>query len=190
MVDGPQVRYRINARDEITFVDDGWRRFADSNDAAEFVDSDVIGHPLWDFITDETTRELYAQMIARARLGRPAQFTFRCDSPSVRRLLEMSIASVGAGAVEFATSTLQLDSRSPMALLARDTLRSAKFIRACAWCSRIDVGGGEEVWVEVEVATMQLGLMEGGPMPRMSHGICESCLRKIEHTIEDMGAAV
>ena len=38
MVDGPQVRYRINERDEITFVDEGWRRFADSNDAAEFVE--------------------------------------------------------------------------------------------------------------------------------------------------------
>ena len=189
MVDGPQVRYRINARDEIISVDEGWRRFADSNDAAEFVDSDVIGHPLWDFITDETTRALYAKLIARARLGTPAQFTFRCDSPSARRLLEMSIASVGAGAVEFATSTLQLDFRSPSALLARDTLRSAEFIRACAWCSRIDIGIDEELWVDVEVATTQLGLMEGGPMPRMSHGICESCLKAIEHRLVT-GAAV
>ncbi len=77
-----------------------------------------------------------------------------------------------------------------MALLARDTLRSAKFIRACAWCSRIDIGIDVELWVDVEVATAQLGLMEGGPMPRMSHGICESCLQTMEVKLQQMGAAV
>ncbi len=188
MSDGLHVRYRINARDEIIHLDEGWRRFAIDNDAAEFFDTDVVGRPLWDFITDETTRRLYSQIIARVRAGSVAQFTLRCDGPGCRRMLEMTIRSAGTEIVEFATRTARAERRPPMSLLARDTVRTDEFIRACAWCNRIEVGVG--VWAEVEEATQQLGLFEGAQMPQMSHGICESCLEQMDGMLASMPEAV
>jgi hypothetical protein len=137
------VRYRINERDEIIFVNEAWDRFAQANDGAETMTNKGLGRILWDFIPDGTTRELYQQIVALARQGRHPLFKLRCDSPSCKRHLEMTIHAIGTDIIEFATQSLQLEDRAPIALLARGTPRSAQFLRIFAWCNRIDIGFDE-----------------------------------------------
>jgi hypothetical protein len=181
------VRYRINDRDEITFVDGAWDRFAETNDGAEIVGNKVLGRILWDFISDGVTRQLYQQIVARVRQGHQAQFKLRCDSPSCKRHLEMTIHAAGTDIIEFATQSLQVEDRPPMALLARGTPRSTELLRACAWCNRIDVGSDE--WTEVEVAVERLKLFEVGRMPQLTHGICEACFATMTSTLDDLMAS-
>ena len=96
--------------------------------------------------------------------------------------------SAGPGSVEFASSTARLEPRRTVSLLVRGAVRSADFIRACASCNRIDIGAG--VWANAEEAVTELWLLEGGQMPHLSHGICQSCLEKMEGTRARMAAAV
>lgn len=180
------VRYHINDRDEIIFVDEAWDRFAKSNDVAELGANRVLGRVLWDFISDRVTRELYQQIVARVRQGRQAQFKLRCDGPSCKRHLEMTIHATGRNTVEFVTHSLQEEDRPAVALLARDTPRSREYLRVCAWCNRIKVGS--DAWKEVEVAVERLGLFQVGRMPRLTHGLCPACFATMSSTLDDLKA--
>jgi hypothetical protein len=111
--------YKINSQDEIVFVSDDWNAFAADNDGEAVLSPLVLGQPLWRFITDATTRKLYQQVLVRARAGHPIQFTYRCDSPTHRRLMEMVVTQHDDGLVEFATRTL-LDEVRPAVAARRE----------------------------------------------------------------------
>lgn len=182
------VRYRINANDEIVFVDEAWLRFAAANDVeARFMNS-VIGRSLWDFISDRSTRDLYKQIIGRVRDGGVAQFTLRCDGPTCRRVLEMVIHACENGEIEFATSAQQLTDRDHVALLDHRAMHSEALLRSCAWCNRIDVGNSN--WVEVEEATDRLRLFELDVTPTLTHGICDDCLKSMTELLDAMPAGL
>jgi hypothetical protein len=186
-MDKPGLRYRINARDEIVFVDEAWDRFALENDGAEVVRERVLGRPLWDFITDGLTRQVYQKIVAHVRNGRTVAFTFRCDGPSCKRLLAMTISAGEQGSVEFATRQLDVQPRERASLLDRRLLRSEEFLRACAWCNRISVG--PERWAEAEDAVKELRLFEFERMPALTHGICEPCFDRMSAMVDDEPAA-
>lgn len=180
------VRYRIDDRDTIVFVDETWDRFAESNDGAEITSSLILGRSLWDFISDEATLQLYQHLVARIRQGRQAKFDFRCDSPSCRRHLAMTIHALPAGSIEFSTQCLRIEERPPMALLARGTTRSVESLRVCAWCNRIDLSSAE--WLEVEVAVERLKLFESSQLPQLTHGMCMACFARMSSTLDDLKA--
>ena len=180
------ARYAIDADDKICFVDEGWRQFAEENDGSELAQPAIIGQLLWNHISDETTRKLYQQIVARVRKGQVARFRLRCDGPEFRRLLEMTISSAANGNVEFETSIVQIEARAPLALLSRATPRSNELLRVCAWCTRVDVSAGSNDWVEVEEAVDRLRLFELEKAPQLTHGICEVCLESMTKTMENM----
>lgn len=177
------VRYQINDQDEIVFVDAAWDQFAVSNDGEELVADGILGRVLWDFISDEVTRQLYQQIVARVRHGNRIIFKLRCDSPSYRRHLEVRVQVTPAGNVEFATRTLKIEERSPIALLSKRIPRSSDLIRTCSWCNRIHVDSGE--WMEVEDAVQQLGIFDAANMPQLTHGMCEDCYASINSSLAD-----
>jgi len=51
----------------------------------------------------------------------------------------------------------------------------------CGWCKKVEVDGR---WFEAEAAVNLLGLFELPLMPRLSHGICPECYRKMNKLIE------
>ncbi len=177
------VRYQINDQDEIVFVDEAWDQFAVSNDGDEVIANSVLGRVLWDFISDEVTRQLYRQIVARVRQGNHTQYKLRCDSPSCRRQMEMTIQATETGHIEFVTRILKEEVRSPPALLARETPRSSEWIRACSWCNRIEVES--EIWMEVESAVEHLGIFDETGAPQVTHGMCEDCLARINSSLGD-----
>jgi hypothetical protein len=183
------IRYAIDAADKICFVDDAWGLFADANDGADLSRSAMVGRSLWDCITDHATRTLYQQVVARVRQGQLAEFTLRCDGPSCRRLLQMTIRSAANGVVEFETRTVQVIPRTPQSLLDRGTPRSTALVRSCAWCNRINVGTTASEWVEVEDAVERLRLFERELAPQLTHGICETCLEGMMGVIRKLEAS-
>lgn len=180
------VRYTINERDELTSVGGAWDRFAIANGGSQLVGDGVIGRVLWKFISDEHTRYLYRQIVARVRLGQLARFTLRCDAPSSRRLLEMVVEQHATGEVEFATQSLHVDAREPSPLFSPESPHSDELVRACSWCNRIEVDA--EHWAELEVAVAALKLFEQVKMPMLSHGICGACFEIMARNLGDMGA--
>ncbi len=185
----PDIRYTIDAHDVIKAVSDSWYPFAVDNEGNQLSNTDVIGRSLWDFIKDSPTREIYRKMIARVRQGRRTQFTLRCDGPTERRLLSMTVTRQLLDEIEFETKVLKLEHRDAVPLLMNEVPRSTALVRICAWCNLVDVGDDTtSEWVEVEVAMERLRLFERDQMPKLSHGICDACLVKMMQEVESPSA--
>lgn len=175
-----EIHYRVNDRDEIVFVNEAWDTFASANSGEHLTALQVLGRPLWGFITDGTTRVLYQDILARVRSGRSLQFVLRCDSPECRRLLEMQVSHGRDDVTDFRIRTLSREARQPQLLFASDRPHSEELLRVCGWCKKVDTGG---CWVEVEEAVSSLRLFERPRLPGVTHGICEDCYSR-------MGAAM
>lgn len=181
---GGEVRYRVNEQDEIVFVSDAWARFAAANRGDQsLAPPRVLGHPLWDFISDPTTRHLYRDILARVRRGVPVRFTFRCDSPDCRRHMEMEVLAGPGDTIEFRSRTVAEELRPPQPLFERDRPHSERFVRVCSWCKKVDVGGQ---WVEVEEAVGHLGLFHEPLLPQLTHGICDACHARMVAVLGEM----
>jgi hypothetical protein len=169
------VHYRIDGNDHVIFVDDGWSDVATRDAAPELASPHVLGRSLWSFVSDATTIQLYRQIISRVRDGRTARFSVRCDGPSARRVVELSIETTpqSTGHVDFRTRTISNVQRAWVPLLARDVVRSDDMVRSCSWCNRIEVRRGD--WVDVEVATHRLRLFDREHQPQLTHGMCTAC---------------
>lgn len=175
--------WRIDDRDVITYVNDAWDRFALANEGGAARSGSVLRRSLWSFIVDEITRELYRSLLARVRLlNREATFSLRCDSPSMRRLLEMRVLPLEDDAVEFRTRLLERQPRpaQPIASPSPPAHDAREPIRACGWCKKIFVDGG---WVEIEEAVRRLELFHRAPMPPITHGICDVCRQAMLETL-------
>jgi hypothetical protein len=176
--------YLLDADDRIVGVNAAWTAFAVDNDGdPSLLPPTILGRRLWDQITDETTRQLYARLLERVRTGAaPPPIRIRCDSPAERRLLEMTLVARPAGAVEVRTRAIRIEGRANVELLDREARRSERLLRICSWCGRIPSDGGGR-WLEVEEAMSALGLFEGDAFPRLSHGICEDCRKRVEEAL-------
>lgn len=176
-MDIPNTVYRINENDQITFVNDQWTQFALANDAPELAGNNVLSSDFWTFITDDTTRFLYGQLVKRAREGYKIQFQFRCDSADLRRDVEMRMSRHPSGEVEFDVRVLSVVPREPYDILYRRAKRSEDFIDACSWCNRIKLDN--ETWAEIDQAMEMVGAFKGDFVPQLSHGICGDCYTKM-----------
>lgn len=172
--------YRVDQHDVIVFVDSEWDRFDAANDGQGIASSSVLGRPLWDFVGDSTTRQLYRNLLQRVRDDRQLRFNFRCDSPDRRRLMEMEMAPEELGGVQFRTRTVSETERATQALWDRRENRSGDLVVACGWCKKIQVEGA---WEEIEDAVTHLRLFEHGLLPAITHGICEECHQAVLATL-------
>jgi hypothetical protein len=59
-----EVVYQLNERDEITYVNEGWCSFARANNAADLSPENVLHRPLWGYVSDLTTLQLYRDLLA------------------------------------------------------------------------------------------------------------------------------
>lgn len=180
MTGSNDIIYRLNKQDEIFFVNEAWDRFAGANAGEGLASSRVFHRPLWDFITDVTTCELYRQILKQVRAGRPICFTFRCDSPTCRRQMAMEIHNGKDGTVEFRTHTLSDEEREAVPSMAANAVRSDEMLRVCGWCKKVAVSSS---WEEVEVAVERLQLFERKIFPSLTHGICEACYQSLIRTL-------
>ena len=180
----PTIRYRVDSKNQLISVSDEWIAFAAENDGESVAPDLVLGKNLLAAISDLTLRQLYLQLVALARLGRPARFRFRCDSPGFRRLFEMTIRGQEGGVVEFSSVLLESESRPEVALFDFHQPRNESFLRVCSWCQRIAVGTS---WLPVEEAVDRLGLMHQPTLPSLTHGICEKCNSEMLAAIAKLG---
>jgi hypothetical protein len=166
--------WAIDGADKIVRVNDAWLAFALENTAPQLTASLVLNQPIWRFIQGQETSYLYQQIFRRVRAGKaPVKFPFRCDSPDCRRFMEMQLAQLPGGAIQFTAHILREEWRDPIDLLDASRNRSGDFVTVCSWCKKINIPG--RGWGEVEAAIAPLDLFGHHSMPRMTHTICDSC---------------
>ncbi len=171
--------HRIDAGLCISFVCPEWLAFASENGYDTSAQAE-LGRPLFSAIVDEETRHLYKVLIQRARSSRhPLEFSYRCDSPDRRRWMRMQMRYLAdSDEVEFASRLLRTEERPHMPLIALDHKRpvSERMLSMCSWCKSVLA---EQAWVEVEEAVRQLRIFASDAMPRISHGICPDCSKRL-----------
>lgn len=171
-----ELAYQIDAADVIVEVSPAWDEFARAAAAPLASAAQVLGRPLWEFIADTTSRQLYAQLLRAVRDGGVARFALRCDGPGCRRKLEMTITAVTADRVEFRTRELSVEPRPDQPLFDPASPHDGRMLRACSWCNRLDAGGR---WLEVEDAVRELGYFTQPRLPTLTHGICPDCYARL-----------
>jgi hypothetical protein len=180
------VAYVLDAEDRVTAVDEAWNAFAVAEGAPQLTRGRIIGRPFAASIADAHTREICGLLFHAARqTGRQMVVPFRCDSPTVRRFMQLTIQPRSGGVLCMSTSLLREEPRPAVALLDDTAPRGEDLVRICGWCKRVPLPGGE--WVEVEHAMRELGLLERSTLPRLSHGICPACSVRLEAQLETLG---
>ena len=164
------VCYTIDASDIVTEVGGAWSRCAIEGNAAELV-AGALGRPLWDFISDSTTRQIYHDLLERVRVGRQAEFPYRCDDITVRREMVMRIRPLDRGRVHF-ESTVVAESRYPNTTVPATHDARPPFTRICSWCKKVALGDG---WLELDAAIERLELFATPPNAGITHAMCPSC---------------
>jgi hypothetical protein len=166
------IAYSLDDRNRIVRVNAAWTRFALDNDAPELAPEYVLERSILDFLGDTTTCQIYLDLLARVRQGIPARFSIRCDSPGLRRHVQLTVTAVNSGLVDFRSLVLAMEPRAVQRVWDRRIERDERQLRTCAWCKRVHVGGE---WLEIEHALATLGIFELEPLPTVTHGICDEC---------------
>lgn len=177
MQDFTEIYYVIDAEDHLVSVCPGWLEFAVKNEGDGLEPAHVVGRSLWDFITDDPTRELYEAVLEHVRSGSNTDLVLRCDAPECRRLIEMIVTRQPNGNVEFKTVLLASKVRSPQRLLARSTPRTAQHVMVCSWCDLVNVD--VDKWFEVEAAMDYLRLADETELPMIEPVVCPACYAKV-----------
>jgi hypothetical protein len=175
------IVYWIDPDDAIVRVNAAWTQFAIENDAPELTPDRVVSASLWACMGgDAATKGLYAALLERVRAGAEATFPFRCDSPGLRRYLEMVVKQDG-GLVRFESQLLRSESRPGQRILQRGIPRGDRWLKICSWCKRVEASGG---WLDMEAALAQLTPFADEAMPGLTHGLCPACADSMHEAIE------
>ena len=166
--------YAIDASDRICRIEGDWDGFARDNRAPELTRGRVLGSSFWQFIEGFETAEIHRLLFSGVReRGVRVRLPFRCDTPWLRRDMEMVVCPGADDGIEIASTVLAVKPRPYVALLDAAARRSTQLVKICSWCKKIAVPSGG--WVEVEEAVRDLKLLVLPPVPQMTHGMCEAC---------------
>jgi hypothetical protein len=175
MMPEPSERYvyRIDASDRITFVSPEWLRFAEANEAPELTEANVVGKPIWCFITGTDSCNFYKVLYRNLRFRRSAiTIPFRCDSPTVVRQMNLTLRPLPGEAIECEGVLLDAKIREPITILFRWAIRSDESIPICSLCRRLAV---QDEWVELREAVVRKRLTNTAPVPRLEETVCPMC---------------
>ena len=169
-----EIIYRIDETNCITYLSPGWFNFAAKNGAADLKADQIIGRPLLSFISGNSTRQLFSLILDHVRRSHwSLEFPFRCDSPTLRRFMEITITPLDQFHLEFRCCTIKEELRSRAPLFEKEEPPTEPLLRMCSWCKKVAIPSGK--WVEVEEAVRELHLFEHQPFPQVTHGICMNC---------------
>jgi hypothetical protein len=175
------VIYHLDAQAHIVYVNDSWARFARQAGAEALSESKVIGRSLWSFIKDPAVRHIYKILYDRILSGsRPSiRLNFRCDTPDIRRFMEMELKplAAGGGRIEVSCRTLREEARSSVEV-TNTQASSAQLLTMCSICKGVHDSEGSS-WQEIEDVLRQHGPMDGDAPILVSHTVCESCQRTL-----------
>ena len=137
----PQViEYRIDHHDRILQVSDSWRRFAVENNAPVKV-LEAVGDSLWDHIYDSGTQDLYSLLLDSVRLSQqPLSFPYRCDSPSVKRFMAMTMVCEPLEEVLFHSEVVALEPLSHEISVTNWSALRIREVHICSSCRKVKVG--------------------------------------------------
>jgi hypothetical protein len=171
------VCYEIDGQDVIRSVNEAWLQFAVANGANRLGLDDVLGRCLWDYIPDPDTLALYRMLVGHVReSGRNVGFTYRCDSPDLRRVMRMQVKLLENGWIEFRSVVRRHEERDRAVFFAAATTGAKQFAFRCSLCNRLRFRGE---WMEVPDAISEGKILDTDSTLQVAYAICERCGKEI-----------
>lgn len=185
----PAIFYSLDQDNKIVGVGPGWNEFARANGAPELESHSLMGKPVMNYFFDEATRRLYSRLFERVRkIGQEVSFQYRCDSPSLRRFMRLTVSPGSNGGVMVLSETLAKEPREeecfqwervPTAAQRKARLRNMVLMAACGICSRIQIPSGS--WLEIEDALASMGLTDEPWFPLLTPSVCPDCVASVDN---------
>lgn len=162
--------YRLDKGDRITEIGGSWDRMAQENGGDHLCGQAVLGFPLYDYISGDVSKMFVRTVIDGVRvLGRTRTVPYRCDSPGLRRYMEMSVAFEPGGGVLLEHRQLRTESTGRRFDFQVGVQPLRKMVIRCSHCNRLKVEG---VWDEAE---SQLPAERASMVP-VIYGVCPQCM--------------
>lgn len=176
--------FRLDQNNRIMEVGGSWDRVAKENGAPELVSARIRGQSLFAHVLGQPTRDfVWTALDAARKLRRPITQIYRCDSPGLKRFMEMTIALEPAGGLHLRHRQI---SAEPLATrvqfqAVRAGVRQAPLTIRCSCCNRLKVGG---IWMEVDQAieaqeaigtANDARLSSAHGIVRVAYGVCRAC---------------
>jgi len=178
--------YTIDSQDNIIYINpQEWDEFYNnnSNSSACFA-KEIIKDSLWNYIKDFETMHLYENIINNVRTyNREVTFPFRCDSPTQRRFLTLTLKPLENNCIEFISRIEKIEERDYVRVFDNNRESSEEMLIVCSMCKKIKLE--EYLWEEVETAVSLLKLFEKQKLPMLSHGLCPFCKKLYMEEVED-----
>jgi hypothetical protein len=172
------ISYTVNSQDRISEVNSAWDEFAEDNDGHSIHSLDVLGTELQSCYADSETASFYDQILQQVRVtGDPTSIPFRCDSPSLKRFLKLSIYPKENGWLRLVSSPIRVQSRvADLNLLdARAVDPTQNVITMCSICKSVQVH--KTLWLDIDSAVKILHL--GAKSPPSQQTICPNCAKSM-----------
>ena len=167
-------RYRVDASDIIVEEDQCWLAFAKENNTIDLDEPSVVGKSLWSFIADYATQKLYKEIHRFVRVtGNPITVPFRCDSPTLKRYMQLTITQRENQRLAYESILLRAVPSRRLSVFDPSEERSAAFLTMCSFCKRslIEPAG----WLEMENIAIKLRMYRKQTVPELRYTVCPEC---------------
>jgi hypothetical protein len=170
---GDRVVYTIDQDNRICAIGEGWQAAAEQGRAARALDPErVLGMDLGDFVYSDVTLMYYATVFRLCRLrGEPISREYRCDSPTHRRYMRVTMIPRSDGRIILEHETLR-EEPFPHRVGVRDITGQetapAPWLR-CSMCNRLQ-RPGESTWEEPQAVASERAV----ELP-VIHAVCPAC---------------
>jgi hypothetical protein len=174
-VNGPNdsdVSYRLDDQDRIVEVNSNWDRIARENDGEAVVADRILGTKLYAHVTDEPSRMYVWTMLDSVRkLFRPSVKLYRCDSPDLKRHMEMTILPESGGGLLVKHRLIRIEKMPLRVRFISQAGGHPPLVLRCTMCVKLKIEG---VWLAPD-ATVLAGVSQSDGASRVAYSICEDC---------------
>jgi hypothetical protein len=175
------TQYELDSKNVITAVNPAWEAFALANAGRQLLAEQVVGRRLFDYITGDPTRmylEALLQTVRRA--AAPLVRPYRCDSPGLRRFMEMEIRPLAGGGLELSHRLLRTQLIERPVSFTTTAAAGGQLLKRCSVCGRLAQPGGWREPSDVAAA--------GGELP-VIYTVCPDCKTQAPRRLRRPAAA-
>lgn len=169
------IVYELDVDNNIVSVNPVWQSFAVANHAPELSVDQVIGKPLMQYISGNTTKQFWQALLDKARKANVAlHLDYRCDSPDLRRFMRIKVCRGDSDKLLFESALLRIEPRPVSIHFKRAQQRGGDTKVRCSFCNHIL---HKSHWVEAE------SLVTGNMVVTLdvTYGICPKCQTSLDN---------
>ena len=167
----PTIFYTVDEEGTILDIGGDWQSFVDKGGVdypQSMADYNMVGKNLFDFIANETVRDMYRELHRKAMDGQKCEFEYRCDGPDVARVakLELKAGELGICYTSTILNEVPHDTEGPISVNREKDL----LVRMCSVCKAIQIPERGDDWYTLE------DYLKRAHIPHtLSQSVCPNC---------------